>query len=110
MTDIQFPAIDIPFDWSNAQWARTNLPHVRIAAMLLRRDDVRLTETIGRMVEAGIVNEMLDGFCETKDHLKAVVSLLDAALTRSFIALERLGFTPDAPPETPDLIAAAQAD
>ena len=97
MKEMTFPALAVRFDWTNETWARTNLPHVRIATMLVRRDDVQLTETIGRMTEAGIVNEMLDGLCDTKDHLKAVVELLDAALLRSFVALERLGFTPDAP-------------
>lgn len=100
MKEMTFSAIEVPFDWTNAQWARQNLTHVRIAALLVRRDDVDRTETMNRTVEAGIVNEMLDYFCETKDHLKAVVALLDAALARSFIALERLGFTAGAPPES----------
>lgn len=106
MKEMTFPAIAIPFDWTNAQWARQNLTHVRIAVRLLGRNDVELTETISRIVEAGAVNEMLDHLCDTKDHLKAVVALLDAALARSFIALERLGFTPDAPPADHDRTAA----
>lgn len=109
MKDMQFSAVDVRFDWSNEQWARTNLPHVRIAATLLQRDDVQLTETIDGIVQSGAFNEMLDGFCVTKDHLKAVVDLLEAALARSFVALERLGFTPDAPPELPGGASAAQA-
>ena len=99
MKDMQFPAVDVQFDWSNERWALAHLPHVRIATLMLQRDDVELTETIDGLVKAGCVSEMLDGFCDTKDHVKAIVELLDAALTRSFIALERLGFTPDAPPE-----------
>lgn len=99
MKEMTFPALDARFDWTNAEWARSNLPHVRIATLLVRRDDVQLTEMVGRMVKAGVVNEMLDGFCDTKDHLQAIVQLLDAALVRTFVALERLGFTPDAPPD-----------
>lgn len=99
MKEMTFPAIDVPFDWTNEQWTRQNLTHVRVAAMLVGRDDIALTGTMRWMVEAGIVNEMLNHFCETKDHLSAVVALLDAALVRSFIALERLEFSPDALPE-----------
>lgn len=82
MKEMTFPALAVRFDWTNETWARTNLPHVRIATMLVQRDDIQLTETISRMTETGIVNEMLD-----------------AALLRSFVALERLGFSPDAPPQ-----------
>lgn len=93
-----FPAVETEFNWSNDEWALAHLPKVRIASLLLQRDDVGLADTIGKMTKAGIVPEMLDGLCVTKDHLEALVKLLETAITRSFVVLERAGFSPDFPP------------
>lgn len=93
-----FPAVDAEFSWGNDEWALAHLPKVRIASLLLQRDDTALAATIGEMAKAGIVPEMLDGICVTKDHIEALVKMLDAALTRSFVVLERLGYSPDFPP------------
>lgn len=95
---IKFEAIDAKFDYTNDDWAIANLPKVRIATLLLQRDDAALTDTIGKMAKSGIVPEMLEGMCDTRDHLKAIVELLDVALARSFTILDRLGYSPDLPP------------
>jgi hypothetical protein len=95
---IRFDGADIKFEWTNQAWGLAHLPNVRMASLLLQRDDEALTETLARMVKAGVVPDMLEGLCTTKEHLEALVDLLRAALTRSFVVLERLGYSPDVPP------------
>jgi hypothetical protein len=46
----------------------------------------------------GKVPDMLDRWCISKDHLNLLAQMLDCALTRSFIVLERLGYDPENPP------------
>jgi hypothetical protein len=98
---ISFAPLDIPFDWTNSDWAITHLPDVRIATQMLKRDEEEMRELIRSMTEDGLTPKMLDHMCDTKDHLQALVGLLDNALTRAFLTLERLGYSPDNPP--PDL-------
>ena len=95
---ITFDAAAAKFEYSNDEWALANLPKVRIASVMLQRNDVELADTIGQMAKAGIVPDMLDGMIATRDHLKAIVELIDVALARSFVVLDRLGNSPDCPP------------
>lgn len=99
-----FSAIDAKFERTNEEWALANLPKVRIASCLLQRNDVELTETISQMVNGGIVPDMLDGMVATRDHLKALVEMINVALTRSFVVLDRLGFSPDCPPPDQEIV------
>lgn len=95
---ITFDAVDIKFEHSNEQWALAHLPQVRIASILVNKNERDITETIDRMAKQGIAPELLDGLIDTRDHLKAIVEFIDVALARSFYALDRLGYTPDDPP------------
>lgn len=93
-----FEGLDLPFDHTNEDWALANLPKVRIASLLLRDNDVELTERVRGIAAEGLMPEMLDGIIDTKEHLVGIASVLDTALTRLFVALERLGYSPDKPP------------
>lgn len=95
---ITFEGIDLPFKYSNEEWSLSNLPWVRVASVLVGYDDREMTDRMDAMVSAGIAPEMLEGLTNTKDHLEALAKVLDVALCRSFMALERLGFTPESPP------------
>jgi len=95
---ITFEGIELPFNHTNDEWALANLTWVRAASLLVRDDDRELTGKMDSMARAGLVPELLDNIAGTKDHLAAIVKLLDMALTRSFVALERLGYSPDCPP------------
>lgn len=99
--DIRFSAIEARFEWTNQAWGVAHLPNVRVASLLLQKDDIELEETVGRLVKAGVMPDTLEGISTTKEHLEALVDLLRAALTRSFVVLERLGYSPDLPPEYP---------
>ena len=95
---VTFKAVDSPFNWTNEEWGLHWLPHVRVASLQLQRDDKELQNLMQEMVRKGIVPDVLEDLAETKEHLQALVELLDTALTRSFLVLERLGFSPDEPP------------
>jgi hypothetical protein len=99
--DLTFQGVNIKFDWTNEEWATTLLPHVRVALAILEKDDTALQTAMGKMVKGGVVPTVLEGWCDTKGHLKAMVEVLDSALARSFVVLERLGYDPDnLPPDS----------
>ena len=93
-----FPALKVSFEHTNDDWAITYLPRVRLATLILQRDDMVLEKLMAGFVKDGLAPEMMDGLCMTKEHLKSLVELCDVALARSFCVLERLGYNPDNPP------------
>jgi hypothetical protein len=93
------------FDWDNETWALTWLPRIRLATLLLNRDDVEGEKTMAGIVEDGLAPDLMEGWLKTAKHLEALVETCDAAMTRGYLLLERLGYTPDNPP--PDRSAAA---
>jgi hypothetical protein len=93
-----FPAINATFNWSNDDWALTFLPQVRVATIFLQRDDKELEKLMVDFVKQGIVPEVLEGWCKTKRHLEALIELINSASIRSYLVLERLGYSPDNPP------------
>lgn len=95
---IKFEGIEFPFNFTNEEWALANLTWVRAASLLVRDDDREMASKMESMVRAGLVPDLLDNIAETKDHLATIVKLLDVALSRSFVVLERLGYSPDLPP------------
>jgi hypothetical protein len=95
---ITFEGIELPFEYGNDEWALANLPWVRAASLLMKYDDRALTTKMGEMALGGIAPDLLDNIARTKAHLEAIVKLLDTVLTRSFVSLERLGYSPDCPP------------
>ena len=93
-----FPAVDVRFDWTNENWGLAFLPRVRIATLALQRDDKALQEFMAHLAKKGLVPDLLEGWCITKEHLKTLTKMLDMVTARSFVVLERLGYTPDNPP------------
>jgi len=95
---MRFKRIKARFDWTNEDWANTWLPWVRLAAVTIEADDAELKEIMADAVKTGKVPNTLDGWCELKAHLHGLVKLSDIALNRSFLVLERLGYSPENPP------------
>src|SRR5438309_1731043 len=81
----------VDFDWTNDKWAICHLPNVRIASLIMAKDHKQLQSTSAEICESGGVSEMLERMTLTKEHLEALVDLLDRSLFRSFLVLERLG-------------------
>ena len=90
-----FPAIDIEFDWSNEEWARTFLPQIRVASLVVQRDDKALEKVIEAYIKNGTVTELLEAWCDTADHIEGVSKLLNCAMERSITVLRRLGYASD---------------
>lgn len=88
----------IKFDWTNEGWANNYLPYVRIGIATLEKDHRALLVAVKELADEGAMPSMMDGMCQTKQHLEGLVEGLDIAISRSFLMLERLGYTPDNPP------------
>ena len=91
---VKFEAMDLPFDWTNKDWAFTHLVQVRIASRMLAMDSTELQEAMAKLVKNGAAPEMLESMSVTQEHLKALTEMLDITLTRSFLVLDRLGYEP----------------
>jgi hypothetical protein len=53
-----------------------------------------------KLVQEGVVQDVLDGWCIARHRLDELAGLLDVILLRSFLVLERLGYCPDRPEST----------
>jgi hypothetical protein len=95
---LQFEAIKAEFGWSNDEWAATWLPWVRVAAVHVAGDHDKLKKLMADFVKDGEASNVLEGLSRTKEHLVALAELIDTALSRSFLVLERLGYSADNPP------------
>lgn len=83
---------------TNDEWARVNLPVVRIALVMLERDDVSHQAALASLIKSGAIPDILDGMVNARENFSALAKVIDAALARSFLVLERLGYSPDSPP------------
>jgi hypothetical protein len=77
---------------------RAHLTRVRVAAKLMTFTPEELQDALGKLASAGHAPETVDGLIETKEHLARMIRLLETAIARSFLVLERLGYDPDANP------------
>lgn len=95
-----FQGEKIVFDWTNDDWVKAHLVTVRVACVIMGKDHEQLQSSLASasISESCAVSEMLEQMTLTKKHLKALVELLDRSLLRSFLLLERLGYSPDNPP------------
>jgi hypothetical protein len=96
---LRFEAIKVDFDWSNEDWAVAWLPWVRLAISILHLDDEEHKEGAVETIRAGNMPMLLEGLARTEGHLEGLYKALRAALNRSFLTVERLGYTPETLPE-----------
>src|SRR5215475_7141284 len=95
---VTFKPVAITFRWTNEGWALAHLPKVRVASLLLAETPEGLKEKIGGLAKDGVMPALLDGLCETKQHLLDAAKILDTAIARCFLMLERLGYDPEKNP------------
>jgi hypothetical protein len=76
------------------KWA-TCLTAVRLATLLLNRDDQAFEEVFSEIVAKSDAPDVLDAWCAAQEHLQDLIKLLDTALKMSFSVLKRLGYSPD---------------
>ncbi|MGE3917779.1 MAG: hypothetical protein AB7F78_18960 [Hyphomicrobiaceae bacterium] len=96
-----FKPINAEFDWTNEKWGITWLPRVRLALVTINKSDKELYPIIAGLAKDGMIPDMMDGWIHTKNHLTALVKMIDAALSRAYLMLERDGYDPEKniPPE-----------
>jgi hypothetical protein len=83
------------------KWS-TCLTAVRLATLLLRRDDQEFEEVFSEIVAKSDAPDVLDAWCTAQEDLRDMIELLDTVLKRSFSVLERQGYSPDhLPPGRP---------
>lgn len=74
---------ELRFNWTNDEWANAHLPTVRIAAILCASDATSTSKEIANLHSAdGVVPELLREFTRVRDHLKEMMSMIDAAQAR----------------------------
>jgi hypothetical protein len=104
---LTFKPIPIPerFLGTNEEWALAHLPHVRMAAVMLAETPESLQDVIKEMAEDGHAPALLDGWCWAKQEMLDLAKLLDVAISRSLLMLERLGYDPEKnpPPDRGDV-------
>ncbi len=93
-----FEALEIDPHTFDVAWAENHLTTVRVAAVMLNRDDTALQQHMANICREGLAPELLEKLTLTKEQFVSIANMIDIVLNRSFIVLERLGYTPDNPP------------
>jgi len=75
-----------------------HLPMFRLALVMLSRNPKELEASMAELVVAGMAPKLLDDLCIVKQKFADMSHFMDAAISRSFLMLERLGYGPDNPP------------
>ena len=83
----EFPEVD--------DFANNNYAQLRFAFEACQLDDKALEDRFAIAAPQGILPTLLESWCEQKAVLQTYIKLLDAALARSFVVLDRLGYTPE---------------
>ena len=94
-----FTPVNPSLEWDNDEWVATLLCQLRVATTLLKHDQQSLADEMTKLVQEGVVQDMLDDLCIARDRSEELAGLFDLILLRSLLVLERLGYCP-APPES----------
>ncbi len=99
---LKFERIDVEFNYTNEEWIERYIPAIRFAFEVIKKDRAELEPIIAGMCREGLVQDLLQGWCATKDRMECLVEFLDTAFTRTFVVLNGLGYSPtNLPPSSP---------
>ena len=98
--ELTFTPVNPSFEWDNDEWLATVLAQLRVATTLLKHDPQSLADEMTKLVQEGVVEDMLGDWRIARDRLDQLAGLLDVILLRSFLVLERLGYCPEPPEST----------
>lgn len=73
------------------------LEYVRFAVTMINKDDRELEKAVAGLAEQGLMADLLREWTLSSDHFKGLANLCDTAVSRSVLAMERLGYSPDKP-------------
>jgi hypothetical protein len=85
--DVSFDAVDVKFDWTSTEWDESFWPAVNTALGTLQHNDKALQERLSNLGKQGLLPDMLDHWCATRERLNGLDKVLETALTRAFMVL-----------------------
>jgi len=74
------------------------LEYVRFAVTMTNKDDREFEKAVAGLAEQGLMVDLLKEWTQSRDHFKGLANLCDTAVRRSFLVMERLGYSPYKPP------------
>ncbi|MGY2905746.1 hypothetical protein [Bradyrhizobium sp. URHC0002] len=86
---------------TNKKWAFAHLPYVRMAVLLLEDNPEELKQTWERLTETDEDKDnaldLIESLILCRKDFEGLVELLNVALARSFLTLDRMGYCPENP-------------
>jgi hypothetical protein len=86
--------LDVEFDWSNEEWSRTFLPLIRLAVVAVQKDERSFEIVLQEWMDSGVIDEALERWLETAEHLDGLTAVLNCVLARSAKVLRKIGVEP----------------
>src|SRR5215831_6243281 len=87
---------EFEFIWTNRDWSERFLEYVRLAALIVKKDDRKLG--CWGLAERGLMADLIQEWILTGDHFKDLATLCDTAVCRSTGVMQQLGYSSDEPP------------
>ena len=84
-------AQEFEFIWTNRDWSERFLEYVRLAALIVKKDDRELGKAVGGLAERGLMTDLIQEWILTRDHFKDLTTLCDTAVWRSTQVMQQLG-------------------
>ena len=63
-------AQEFEFIWTNRDWSERFLEYVRLAALIVKKDDRELGKAVGGLAERGLMADLIQEWILTGDHFK----------------------------------------
>jgi hypothetical protein len=73
------------------------LEYVRFAVTMTNKNDREFEKAVAGLAEQGLMADLLREWTLSRDHFKGLANLCDTAVRRSFLIMERLGYSPYKP-------------
>jgi hypothetical protein len=91
-------AQEFEFIWANREWSERFLEYVRLAVVIVNKDDTELEKAVAGLAKRGLMADLLEEWILSRDHFKALATLCDTAVCRSSRVVEQLEYSSDEPP------------
>ena len=69
------------------------LEYVRFAVTMTNKDDREFERAVAGLADQGLLADLLEEWTLSRDHFKGLANLCDTAARRSFLVMERLGYS-----------------
>ena len=75
-------AQEFEFIWTNRDWSERFLEYVRLAALIVKKDDRELGKAVGGLAERGLMADLIQEWILTRGHFKVLATVCDPAVCR----------------------------